>query len=261
MKKQIILGLTIGLTIVLSCLPTFAGGYSGGGGGGTVTAPRAPAPWSIISTTGQTAAALNSVGSPCPDALQYADESIETNLRGQYQFSTNANSCYGDQLVQSQSGDFTLIAKLVSFHDSDVTSNHKNVRQYSGAGLIVRQGNTNSDKYYLISVFANAANATNGSADMGVFSQWATSTGGAGTQSSATTGISLPVWLKLVGSSGNYSTYYSTNGTSWNQIGTTQAISFSGSFNVGLGVGTSSVAANDSRSNRVLWRNVSLSNP
>lgn len=227
----------------------------------TVHYPTVPSPWSLITTSGQATATLNTNASPCPSVIFYSDGTIETNLRGQMIYSTNANSCYGDQLVQSQSGDFTLIAQLCSSEDSDITNASHNVRQWAGAGLIVRQGNTNSDKYYVISTSATVTNAVNGSANSGVYSQYTTTTGGSGTQSSFVTPISLPVWLKLVGSSGSYSAYYSTDGTNWTQVGATVAISFSGSFNVGLGVITSGGPANDPKSDRVIWRNVSLSNP
>ena len=223
----------------------------------TTVYPTVPCPWSLITTSGQATATLNTNGSPCPSVKFYSDGTIETNLRGQMIYSTNANSCYGDQLVQSQSGDFTLIAQLCSSEDSDATNVCHNVRQWAGSGLIVRQGNTNSDKYYVISTTATVANAVNGGANSGVYSQYTTTTGGSGTQSSVVATINLPVWLKLVGSSGNYSAYYSTDGTNWTQVGATAAISFSGSFYVGLGVITSGFPANDPKSNRTVWRNVS----
>lgn len=220
-----------------------------------------PSPWSINTTTGQATATLNTAGSPCPSVTVFSDGTIQTNLRGQMIYSTNANSCYGDQLVQSQSGDFTLIAQICSYRDSDAVTNGTNNRQWSGSGLIVRQGNTNSDKYYVISLSGTVANAVNGSANLGVYSQYTTTVGGSGTQSSFTTGIALPVWVKLVGSGGNYSTYYSTDGTNYTQIGATTAISFSGSFKVGLGVITSGSPANDPGPVSTIWRNVSLTNP
>ncbi|MBX9877645.1 MAG: hypothetical protein K2Y22_04235 [Candidatus Obscuribacterales bacterium] len=218
-------------------------------------------PWSLITTSGQATATLNTAASPCPLVTFQSDGTIITNVRGQMIYSTNANACYGDQLVQSVSGDFTLIAQLCSSEDASSTATYRNQRQWAGAGLIVRQGNTNSDKYYVISTSGTVANAVNGSANYGVYTQYTTTTGGSGTQSSFVTGISLPVWLKLVGSSGNYSAYYSTDGTNWTQVGATVAISFSGSFNVGLGVITSGGPANDPVSNRVVWRNVSLTTP
>lgn len=223
--------------------------------------PTVPSPWSVITTSGQATATLNTAASPCPFVIFQSDGTIETNFRGQMIYSTNANSCYGDQLVQSVSGDFTLIAQLCSSEDSNLTSLYRNQRQWAGAGLIVRQGNTNSDKYYVISTSGTVANAVNGGANYGVYSQYTTTTGGSGTQSSFTTGIALPVWLKLVGSSGNYSAYYSTDGTNYTQVGATAAIAFSGSFKVGLGVITSGGPANDPVSNRVIWRNVSLTSP
>lgn len=218
-----------------------------------------PSPWSIITTSGQNTATLNSPAGICPSATVFSDGTISTTLRGNPIYSTNSDSCYGDQLVQSQSGDFTLIAQVCSFRDN--STSYRSNTQYSGPALVVRQGNTNSDKYYVIALNALVANAVNGSANMIVYSQYTATTSGSGTQSSATANITLPVWLKLVGSSGDYSTYYSTDGTNWTQIGATASISFSGSFNVGLGSLVSGVAANDAGSIETTWRNVSLTNP
>ena len=49
-------------------------------------------------------------------------------------------------------------------------------------------------------------------------------------------GVPLPSWLKLVRSGNNFSSYYSSDGSSWTQLGATQTISMSNPVYVGLGV-------------------------
>jgi hypothetical protein len=52
----------------------------------------------------------------------------------------------------------------------------------------------------------------------------------------AVSGLSLPIWLKVVRSGNSFSGYYSTNGSSWTQVGTTQTIAMAASIQAGLAV-------------------------
>ena len=52
-------------------------------------------------------------------------------------------------------------------------------------------------------------------------------------QSASVTGLSGPVWVKLIKVNDSYSGYYSTNGTSWTQIGTTESFAFTNSSYLG----------------------------
>ena len=96
-----------------------------------------------------------------------------------------------------------------------------------------------------------AIQATPGS---GVTMQWRSTTGGS--TSAVTTGgiggpsASNPVWLKLVGSNGTYTGYYSLNGSTWNEVGSTSLTFTNAGYLAGLGVtshnnGTSSTATFD----------------
>jgi autotransporter-associated beta strand protein len=66
-------------------------------------------------------------------------------------------------------------------------------------------------------------------------------TTGATTSTSASTGKTAPYWVKITRTGNSFAGYYSTNGTSWTQLGTTQTISMGTSATIGLGV-TSNVA-------------------
>jgi hypothetical protein len=69
----------------------------------------------------------------------------------------------------------------------------------------------------------------------GVTFQRRTSTGGSSSNTQKT-GISAPQWLKLVRSGNVFQAFYSSNGTSWSQLGSTQTISMAGSIFVGLAI-------------------------
>jgi autotransporter-associated beta strand protein len=66
-------------------------------------------------------------------------------------------------------------------------------------------------------------------------------TTGATTSTSSSTGKTAPYWVKITRVGNSFAGYYSTNGTSWTQLGSTQTISMGTSATIGLGV-TSNVA-------------------
>jgi autotransporter-associated beta strand protein len=80
----------------------------------------------------------------------------------------------------------------------------------------------------------------------GVIFQWRGTDGGSASDVQVT-GVTAPIWLRLIQASGQFSGYYSTNGTSWTQVGSNQAASTSLSELAGLAVtsdasGTSTAA-------------------
>ncbi|HEY3857380.1 MAG TPA: lamin tail domain-containing protein, partial [Verrucomicrobiae bacterium] len=80
------------------------------------------------------------------------------------------------------------------------------------------------------------------------------SASGTGSSGTEITGISPPVWIKVVRSSDLFSGYYSTDGTNWVQVGATQTILMSGTALAGLGT----TAHNNSALNRCTATNVSV---
>jgi hypothetical protein len=117
-------------------------------------------------------------------------------------------------------GDTTLTAEVTSFTNTDV---------WAKAGLMFRAGSA-----------ANAANvavlATPGN---GVTFQYRTSAGGGSNYNNIGNILSpsaaAPVWLKLVRAGNVFTAYYSTNGTTYTQVGT-QTITLSTSLLAGLAV-------------------------
>jgi uncharacterized protein YccT (UPF0319 family) len=115
---------------------------------------------------------------------------------------------------QAYNGDLIVVAKVTSLTNTD---------PWAKAGLMVRNGTAPG------ATFADVVlTPTNG-----VAFQYRNATDG---QSNGTTvtGVTGPVWLKLVRSGNSFSGYYSTNGTTWAQIGTTQAITMPASVRAGL---------------------------
>jgi autotransporter-associated beta strand protein len=69
----------------------------------------------------------------------------------------------------------------------------------------------------------------------GVIFEWRSADGGTA-NSSTVTGVTAPVWLQVSEVGNQFSGYYSTNGTSWTQVGTNQNVTMSTSFLTGLAV-------------------------
>ena len=103
---------------------------------------------------------------------------------------------------------------------------------YSGDGTIIAQvtGLTNTAAGAQGGVMFRGSMASNDVfADVvvtpasGVYFQWRSTSGGS-VSSTQVTGKAAPLWVKLVRSGSNFSAYYSSNGTTWTQIGTTQSL-------------------------------------
>ena len=134
-------------------------------------------------------------------------------------------------------GDGTIIARVTSLQNSDPASG------WSKAGVMFRSDNT-----------AGSANvsivATWG---QGVSFQWR-STAGGGSSFTASAGITVPVWLRLVRSNANFTGSFSTNGGStWVQV-SSQSVAMNGTVMAGLDV----TAHNNSASNIATFTNVSV---
>jgi hypothetical protein len=87
----------------------------------------------------------------------------------------------------------------------------------------------------------------------GVNFQWRATDGGTALQSSSSASIHPPCWLKLVRNGTSFTGYYSTNGTSWTQIGSTETVTMPTQAQVGL----ADTSANNSQLNLDTFTNVS----
>src|SRR5208283_602262 len=133
-------------------------------------------------------------------------------------------------------GDGMMIVLVTSLQNSDPGSG------WSKAGLMFRNDSTAGSVN--VSIIATAG--------QGVSFQWRSTTGGS-SSFSADGGITAPVWLKLVRSGGNFTGYYSTNGSSWVQV-SSQTVAMNNTVMAGFDV----TAHNNSALNTATFTNFSL---
>jgi len=119
-------------------------------------------------------------------------------------------------LSQAYSGNGTIVADVTGISSTNT---------YSKAGVMFRD-TTNSN-----AMFADVVV----SAAQGIMFQYRTSTGGT-CGSVAGAALNAPVWLELTRSGNNFSAYYSTDGATWTQIGSTQTIAMGTNATNGLAV-------------------------
>ncbi len=139
------------------------------------------------------------------------------------------NYCY-----QTVSGDGAIVARVTSV---------QNTSSYAKASVMFRE-----------STLANAAHVSmqvnpNGSVDFTYRTSAGGSSANAGWTSSGT-----PKWIKLVRSGTSFSGYYSSNGTTWTQLGTAMTIPLSSDMLAGMAVS----AVNNSALNTSTLDNVAL---
>ncbi len=136
-------------------------------------------------------------------------------------------------------GDGTMIVLVTSLQNSDPGSG------WSKAGLMFRNDSTAGSAN--VSIVATAT--------QGVSFQWRSTAGGSSSFSQHS-GITAPVWLKLVRSSGNFTGYYSTDGSNWVQV-SSQTVAMTNSAMAGFDV----TAHNNSARNTATFTNFSLAAP
>ncbi len=135
---------------------------------------------------------------------------------------------------QSYTGDGSLVAQVTSQTNTD---------PWAKAGVMFRNDNTAG------TMFADVV-VTPGN---GVNFQWRNSTGGQ-CGNAEVGGITAPVWVELTRLGNTFTAYYSTNGSTWLQIGSTQTISMNSTALAGLAV----TSHNNSLIGTATFSNVSL---
>jgi len=102
----------------------------------------------------------------------------------------------------------------------------QNTDPWAKAGVMIRESTAANSRF--AAVFITPGN--------GVSFQWRSSTGGSCSYAQVT-GVTAPRYVRIQRASGNsFRAYYSSNGTSWTQIGSNQKISMSSSATMGLAV-------------------------
>jgi beta-glucanase (GH16 family)/regulation of enolase protein 1 (concanavalin A-like superfamily) len=117
---------------------------------------------------------------------------------------------------RSLTGDGTVVAQVTSVEATD---------PWAKAGVMLRASTSPTD------LFADVL-ATPGN---GVAFEWRTTAGGQPNDVHVT-GLTAPVWVQLVRAGNAFSASYSTDGTTWTQIGTTQTFSMPTTVLAGLAV-------------------------
>jgi fibronectin type 3 domain-containing protein len=118
---------------------------------------------------------------------------------------------------QTSSGNCEMRAQVTSVQNTD---------PWAKAGVMIRESTAAGARY--AAVFISPGN--------GVTFQRRTTTGGT-TVNTVVSGVTAPRYVRLQRASNNsFRAYYSSNGTSWTQIGANQSISMAGSATMGLAV-------------------------
>jgi RHS repeat-associated protein len=179
----------------------------------TFTVTALPSGWSDgdIGTVGVTGSA------------SYANGGFTVQGGGQQIYGTSDGFNFA---YQSMSGDGTILARLVSVQGAS---------GYATAGVMIREtlnaGSTN-------------AKTSDWPAYSGIYFDLRSTTGG-GTSEPGGRSTSLPYWVKVVRSGSTFSSFTSSDGVNWTQLGSNQTISMAQSTYVGLAVnsGTTSGTA------------------
>jgi hypothetical protein len=117
---------------------------------------------------------------------------------------------------QTFTGDGQIVARVIS---------QTNTNPWAKAGVMLRDGMAANGMSILVDVTPSN----------GVNMQWRASTGGVWSNTQVT-GVTAPRWVKIIRSSNTYSGYYSSDGITWIQIGTTQTIAMPAAIQAGLAV-------------------------
>jgi RHS repeat-associated protein len=116
---------------------------------------------------------------------------------------------------QSISGNATFIAKVTSLSDTS---------SIAKAGVMFRADNTASANFAAVIETPDGPQL-----------RWRNSDGTPHHTDASTT--TMPMWVKVVYSSGVATGYYSTNGTAWTQVGSSESVSLPSTYLAGLAVG------------------------
>jgi len=117
---------------------------------------------------------------------------------------------------QATSGDVELIARVDSI---------TNTNAWAKAGVMIRESNAANSRFA-------AVYATPGA---GLSFQWRSSTGGSASASTGASGTP-PQWVRLSRVGNVFTAWYSSNGSTWSQLGSTQTIAMATTAQAGLAV-------------------------
>ena len=118
---------------------------------------------------------------------------------------------------QSFTGNGTIIARVESVQNTNV----------SAKGGVMFRNSTAANAAYAFAWVTPSGN---------VVFETRSANGASSGYSSTVSGVGIPVWVRLVRSGNQFSASYSSNGTSWIQVGTTQSVTMATNAQAGLAV-------------------------
>lgn len=120
-------------------------------------------------------------------------------------------------VYQPSSGDCRITARVAT---------QQNIDPYSKAGVMIRENNAAGSRYAAVLI-------TPGN---GITFRWRPVTDGICYQGSYVTGVTVPRYVKLERTSGSFTAFHSSDGSTWTQVGTSQTITMSADATVGQAV-------------------------
>jgi O-glycosyl hydrolase/regulation of enolase protein 1 (concanavalin A-like superfamily) len=178
------------------------------------------------------------IGSPSPTGSGSYNSSNDT-----YTVAGGGADIWGtsDQfhfLSQSLSGNGTIIARVESVQNTNV----------SAKGGVMFRDSTAANAAYAFAWVAPSGN---------VVFETRSVNGASSGYSSTVSGVGIPVWVRLVRSGNQFTASYSTNGTSWTQVGSTQSVTMATNTQAGLAV----TSHTNGTLNTSIFSNVSVTTP
>lgn len=169
----------------------------------TVAAAGLPSPW-----------VTSDIGSP-------GVAGSATHSSGTYTIRGSGADIWGtsDQfryVRQPSSGNCSMTARVLTV---------QNTHAYAKSGVMIRESTAAGSKFALV-------NLTPGG---GIEFLYRTATGGSCSFANVT-GLVAPYWVRVTRTSNSFAAFYSSNGTSWTQLGTAQTISMSTAATIGMAV-------------------------
>jgi regulation of enolase protein 1 (concanavalin A-like superfamily) len=126
-------------------------------------------------------------------------------------------------VYQPLTGDGTIVARLVSVQGAG--------SGYAAAGVMIRE-----------TLDGGSTNAITSDWATYIYFDVRTATGGS-TSQTAFVSAAVPYWMKVSRSGSTFSSYTSSDGVNWTQLGASQTITMGQSVNVGLAVTSGSTSA------------------
>ena len=189
------------------------------GGGDLVSTTSAPTPYQVtIEKEGYT---NQDIGSPATagDTVFDPNTGIWTITAGGTGIGGSADQF--NLMSETETGKATYFAKVVS---------QTNSNSAAAAGVMFRDSSNT-----VTAAFADAV-VTPGA---GVEFQWRNADNGT-VGSASVNGIVAPIWVEVVRNGSTFSAFYSSNGTTWTQIGAAETLTMSSTALVGLAVAANS---------------------